>query len=243
MMHRSTLRTIALLVVVGGFLAVVALAPLRAWSSAFLNWVRDIGFAGPALLAAAYVPTSVFLVPVWWMTIGSGFAFGPIVGAVAASLGSLLGASVSFWLGRTIARELVERRVARSRKFAALDRAIADHGFKIVFLTRLSPLLPFNMLNYIFGASHIRFRDFALATWSGMLPSTLLYVWLGTTLQNVAALEEGRPTKRLVNIFMGVLAVVATVAATLLITRISRRALHDSVPEAEELLLEPETVE
>ena len=144
-----------------------------------------------------------------------------------------MGASLAFWLGRTLARGLVEKRLAGNSRFNALDQAVAAGGFKIVLLTRLSPLFPFTLLNYAFGLTKVRFRDYVLASWIGMLPGTVMYVYLGSTVKELADVAagkvEGGPA-RLVLFFVGL---AATVVVTVYVTRLARRALRQAVPEAE----------
>src|SRR5262245_25623204 len=123
------------------------------------EWTRGMGALGPIYLALIYAAACVLFLPGSLLTLGAGFAFGLAGGTLAACLGSLLGVSASFLLGRTVARGAVER-MARSRpRFRAIDEAVGKQGFKIVLLTRLSPVFPFNVLNYGFGITRVSFRD------------------------------------------------------------------------------------
>ena len=110
---------------------------------------------------------------------------------------------------------------------------MAAGGFKIVLLTRLSPLFPFTLLNYAFGLTKVRFRDYVLASWIGMLPGTLMYVYLGSTVKELADVATGNVAggpERLVLFFVGL---AATVVVTVYVTRLARRALRQAVPDAE----------
>ena len=142
-------------------------------------------------------------------------------------------ACLAFWLGRTLARSLIEKRLAGNPRFRALDQAVAAGGFKIVLLTRLSPLFPFTLLNYAFGLTKVRFRDYLLASWIGMLPGTVMYIYLGSTVKELADVAagnvEGGPARRVL-FFVGL---AATVVVTVYVTRLARRALRQAVPEAE----------
>jgi uncharacterized membrane protein YdjX (TVP38/TMEM64 family) len=220
-----------------GLLAMMAVAlvllPVRDLLVGFLGWVRDLGTWGPVVLAAAYIPACLLFLPGWLLTLGAGFLFGVGIGTVAVSAGSVAGASAAFFAGRTLARDWIERRVAASPRFRALDEAVERQGFKIVFLTRLSPLFPFNLLNYAYGASPVGFRDYFLASWIGMLPGTLLYVYLGSLARSLTDLAAGNVQGGIAQkIFFG-LGLVATVAVTALITRTARRALSQAVPRVE----------
>ncbi len=229
----SRLRLVLLLLLVAVAVAAFVLLPIRALSVGFLAWVRGLGPWGPALLAVAYVPASLLFVPGSLLTLGAGFLFGVGVGTVAVSAGSVMGACAAFLAGRTLARGWVERKVAGNPRFRALDQAVARNGFRIVLLTRLSPVFPFNLLNYAYGASPVAFRDYLLASWIGMLPATLLYVYLGSAVKSLADLAAGNVEGGVgQKVFFG-LGLAATVAVTVLVTRIARRALSQAVPRAE----------
>src|SRR5439155_8152758 len=113
------------------------------------------------------------------MTLAAGVIYGVAGGVAIVSPSSVLGATVCFLLGRTVLRKSVEQKVAANPKFAAIERAVSKNGFKIVLLTRLSPVFPFTALNYGLGLTTVKLRDYVLASFLGMLPGTLLYVYLG----------------------------------------------------------------
>lgn len=182
-----------------------------------------------AVLAAAYVPNCLMFLPGWPLTVGAGALLGVGPGVIAVSLGATAGASASFLAGRFLARGWVERRLQGSPRFAALDEAVAREGWKIVLLTRLSPVFPFNLLNYAFGLTRIRFWEYAWTTWVGMLPGSLMYVYIGSTFRDVAAALSGieggreRTTAEQVLFYGGL---VVTVGLTVYITHLARRALR-----------------
>lgn len=219
---------------VGAIAAILIFLPVKDYLSTFLEWVQSIGPWGPALLAAAYVPASLLFIPGWILTLGSGFAFGVVRGTIAVSAGSVLGASAAFLVGRTLGRGWIEERVSRNPRFRAIDQAVSQQGFKIVLLTRLSPVLPFNLLNYAFGLSRVKFRDFVLASWIGMLPATVLYVYFGSAVKNLADLVAGRIEGGIGQKVIFGVGLLATIAVTVLITRIAKRALDQAVSRVEE---------
>ncbi len=201
---------------------------------ALLDWTRGLGFWGPVLLAAIYVVACVFALPGSILTLGAGFAFGLLRGWMAVTAGSLMGVSACFLLGRTVLRKSVERKIAGNAKFRAIDEAVGKEGFKIVLLTRLSPAIPFNVLNYGLSLTKVSFRDFFLGSLIGMFPGTVMYVYFGTlmgSLADVAAghfkggAAEGGTAK---NVLLGV-GLLATVVVTVLVTRLARRALRVAV--------------
>jgi uncharacterized membrane protein YdjX (TVP38/TMEM64 family) len=228
-MSRSTLsRLFGLLVLMA---IIVAAYQHREEVPGLLAWLQDLGPWGPVLLAAIYIPATVLAVPGSLLSLGAGAAFGLVRGTLAVSIGSTLGAAAAFLIGRTLARGWVEQKVAHKPRFRALDHAIGAEGFKIVLLLRLSPVFPFNVLNYALGLTRISFRNYLLASWIGMLPGTVMYVYLGAALGNLARVSEG-PEERGVGqqvLFYGGLA--ATVVVTVFVTRLARKALAAAVPQ------------
>lgn len=229
-MNRAVVVRAALFcTLLAGGIATTLLLPIRAYLARFLEWIQDLGPAGLVLLGAFYIPASIFLLPASLVTLGAGFAFGLGWGLVAVSIGSTLGAAAAFLVGRFLARQWVEGLVAQRPRFRALDQAIAEQGFKIVFLTRLSPVFPFNFLNYAFGLTRVRFRDYFFASWIGMFPGTVMYVYLGSAVKDLADLVAGRVeggTGQKVLFFGGLL---ATIVVTVYVTRVARQALDRAV--------------
>jgi uncharacterized membrane protein YdjX (TVP38/TMEM64 family) len=195
------------------------------WVSQLRSWVEGYGPLGPAVYAAAYVVATVAFVPGSALTIGAGVAFGVVVGTLVVSVGSTLGAALSFLLARTLLRSRVERWVAGNEKFAAIDRAVAREGWKIVALTRLSPVFPFNLLNYSYGLTGVRFWPYVLTSWVAMLPGTVLFVYLGAAGAQVADSVTGAGSWA--RTVLQVVGLMATLAVTVLITRVARRALRE----------------
>ncbi|NQT15383.1 MAG: TVP38/TMEM64 family protein [Planctomycetes bacterium] len=203
--------------------------PTRDYLTLLLHWAGDLGPWGPLLLVTVYVVACLFLLPGSLLTLGAGFLFGVVWGTVAASLGSTLGATAAFLAGRTLARRRVEQKVAGYPKFQAVDRAVKEQGFKIVLLMRLSPLFPFNVLNYALGLTSVKLRDYVLASWIGMFPATLMYVYLGSAAKSVADLALGQSeTGAAQQALLGV-GLVATILVTVLVTRVAKRALDEAV--------------
>jgi uncharacterized membrane protein YdjX (TVP38/TMEM64 family) len=227
----SLIRLVVLVVVVAGLLVAVKLLPVERQLRGFLEWVQDLGPWGPVALAAVYVVATVLMIPGSLLTLGAGFCFHLAVGFITVSIGSTLGATAAFLVGRTLARGLVEAKVAGNPRFRALDQAVGEQGFKIVLLTRLSPVFPFNLLNYAFGLTRVRLRDYALASWIGMMPGTLMYVYFGTLVSELAELDtEGSQQRTGRLVFYGLGLIVAVVAVTVYVTRLARAALARAVP-------------
>jgi uncharacterized membrane protein YdjX (TVP38/TMEM64 family) len=232
MSKSSRWRLIVLLALAAGVALAFAFLPVGDYLKSFVASVDELGPWGPVLVAAVYIPATVLLVPGTLLTLVAGFSFGLYVGTIAISIGSTLGAAAAFLVGRTLARGWVEEKLGKSPRFRALDEAVGEQGFKIVLLTRLSPVFPFNLLNYAFSITKVSFRDYLLASWIGMLPGTILYVYLGTLAGDVAALAAGNVDRTPAYYVVLVGGLIATVAVTVYVTRVARRALAKAAPAA-----------
>ena len=228
----SIFRLVTLAVLVAAIGASVLLLPTREYLSRFLAWVQGIGPWGAVLLGAAYIPAALLFVPGSLLTLGAGFAFGVGLGTVAVSIGSTLGASAAFLAGRTLARGFIETKISSNSRFRAIDQAVKQEGFKIVLLTRLSPVFPFNLLNYAFGLTPVSLRDYFLASWIGMLPGTVMYVYLGSAAKTLADLAAGKVQGGTGQQVLFGVGLVTTVAVTVAVTRVAKRALTAVVPNA-----------
>jgi uncharacterized membrane protein YdjX (TVP38/TMEM64 family) len=196
------------------------------------EWVSAQGAAAPLLFGAAYIIATVLLVPGSVLTLAAGALFGLWRGTLIVLISASLGATAAFLIARYLVRARVAQRVARDERFAGIDRAIGASGLKIVMLLRLSPVVPFNLLNYALGITSVRLRDFVLAC-VAMLPGTLLYVYYGRVVGDVAALAAGARADRDVTyyVLLGV-GLIATILVSALLARIAKRELRRSTPEA-----------
>lgn len=193
---------------------------------AVVAYIREAGATGVLLFAIAYVVSAVAFLPGAALTLVAGFLYGPVLGTAIVSPVSVLAATCSFMLGRTLARDWIGRRVSTQPRFAAVDEAVGREGFKIVALLRLSPMFPFNVLNYALGLTRVRLRDFVVASWLGMLPGTVLYVYLGSLLTSVNdVLTGGSPARPAAASWLYWLGLVATLGVAVLVTRTARQAL------------------
>jgi uncharacterized membrane protein YdjX (TVP38/TMEM64 family) len=194
-----------------------------------LEWAHAAGPAGPVLYGLAYVIATVLFLPGSVLTLGAGFAYGLVGGMAVVVPASVTGALLAFLLGRTVLRDRIARRLEGNARFHAVDQAIGEEGFRVVLLLRLSPVLPFNLLNYALGLTRVRLRDYLLASLIGMFPGTLLYVYLGSLVTSAAELVSGRPSAGLAGKVLFLVGLVATGVATVLITRAARRALEKTL--------------
>jgi uncharacterized membrane protein YdjX (TVP38/TMEM64 family) len=202
-----------------------------AYVPAFAEWVDGLGLWGPLIFIAGYAAAVVLFAPGSVLTLAAGAIFGLLEGTIFVFVAATLGAAVAFLLARHVARAAIERRLAGNARFAAIDRAVGAQGRRIVFLLRLSPVFPFNLLNYALGLTRVRFADYLVAS-SGMLPGTLLYVYAGKIAGDVAALAGGAAVERGTAYYaVLVLGLAATVAVTTMVTRIARRSLAEATGE------------
>jgi uncharacterized membrane protein YdjX (TVP38/TMEM64 family) len=218
------------LLVLASVLAVVLL-PVDRWLLALVEWIRSAGALGVASYAFAYIAATLLLLPGSVLTLGAGFAYGPLWGTLLVSPVSVAAATAAFVLGRSLLRARVSRRVAKYPRFAAIDKAVGDSGFKIVLLLRLSPVFPFNFLNYALGLTRVSLRSYVLASFIGMLPATFLFVYLGSLITNASQLTTGTERGGVWGqlLYWGGLA--ATLIATLFIARVAKKALARAVQE------------
>jgi uncharacterized membrane protein YdjX (TVP38/TMEM64 family) len=222
----------ALHTVAVGALAALAIAIAAraggAYVPAFARWVEGLGVWGPIVFVLGYAAATVAFVPASLLTLAAGAIFGLAAGVVYVFIAAVLGSSAAFLIARYAARASIQARLAGSDRFAAIDRAVAAQGRRIVFLLRLSPAFPFVLLNYALGLTQVHFGDYVLAS-VGMLPGTLLYVYYGKLAGDVAALAGGAAVHAGAGYYAVLaLGLAATVAVTVLVTRTARRALREA---------------
>lgn len=199
-----------------------------------LDWINGLGAIAPLAFILLYLVITVAFVPGSIVTLGGGVVFGVVKGSALVFVGAMLGATAAFLVGRYLARDWVARKIAGNPKFRAIDTAIGREGRKIIFLIRLSPAFPFNLLNYALGLTQVSLKDYVLGT-TGILPGTVMYVYLGSLVGNLAMLGGGEqpPNDQTATVqwALRILGLVATIAITLYITRLARKALREAVPD------------
>jgi uncharacterized membrane protein YdjX (TVP38/TMEM64 family) len=220
MRRRVILATLALAAAV----ALLAASPWRAALEALAGWARAAGPAGPAAFAAAYAAGSVLALPVWPLTVVAGVAYGAWGGFALALPAGTLGASLAFLAGRTLLRQVVTRRVAADPRLAALDEEVSQRGAFLVLLLRLSPLAPYNVVNYALSASRIGLVPFAAASLAGMAPITFAWAWVGATLGGLEGVSGGLPPGPMTRALQWI-GLAATVALVVVLGWMARRAL------------------
>lgn len=195
-----------------------------------LQWVDDLGAIAPIAFVSIYAIATVAFLPGSILTLGAGVVFGIVQGSIYVFIGATIGATLAFLVGRYLARDWVSQKIAGNQKFKAIDRAVGNEGFKIVLLTRLSPIFPFNLLNYGLGVTGVSLKDYVLAS-VGMIPGTIMYVYIGSLAGSIATIggETQPDANPLAQWAIRIIGFAATVAVTLYVTKIARQALDESV--------------
>lgn len=220
------IRAIIFLAAVVALVVLSRFLNLREVLESFLDWIGAHKGLGSGAFVLLYIVATVLALPGSILTLGGGAIFGLGLGFVLVSAGSTLGATAAFLVGRYLAREWVAKRVRNSARFKAVDDAVAQEGWKIVFLTRLSPIIPFNLQNYAYGLTKVDVWHYMLASWVGMMPGTLMYVYLGSAVGSLAQVLAGERQRSPLEYVLFGLGLIATVVVTVYVTRLARRRLR-----------------
>nr|WP_099238319.1 TVP38/TMEM64 family protein [Synechococcus sp. BDU 130192] len=203
----------------------------QAWLLQGLQWIDSLGALGAIAFMVLYVVATVAFLPGSILTLGAGVVFGVALGSIYVFVGATLGAIAAFLVGRYLARQWVSQKIADNPKFRAIDEAVGKEGLKIVLLTRLSPVFPFNLLNYAYGVTGVSLKDYVLGS-VGMIPGTIMYVYIGSLAGNLATLgTESTSANPIAQWSIRILGFVATVAVTVYVTKIARQALNKTVTD------------
>lgn len=190
-----------------------------------IEWIGNLGILGPIFFIIVYILATLLFLPGLLLTLGAGFLFGVVWGSVYVCLGSNLGAMAAFLVGRYFARNWVEKQIFNNDKFKAIDGAVAAEGWKFVGLCRLSPLFPFNLLNYAFGVTKVSLSDYFWASLVGMLPATVMYVYLGSLVKDFTLIGLQKQPTTTIEWILRFVGFFATVGVTIYGTVIAKRSL------------------
>ena len=225
---RSALvRWASVVVIVVSLFALLRQLPMQEAVSRVEGILRELGPWAPIGLGVVYILATVLLAPASVLTLAAGALFGLWTGFVTVSLASTTGATFAFLIARYLARTRVERLIAGRPALRAIDRAIAEGGWRIVALLRLSPAVPFNIQNYFYGLTPIRLRPYVLASWIAMMPGTFMYVYIGHFTGEAVGRRSGRSPMEWALLVVGL---IATVVVTVYITRLARMQLKNYTP-------------
>lgn len=221
-----------LLIGAGAIGAAVAIwrLPVAEWVVSLADRLRDMGLAGVALFVLIYVLAEIVLLPAVPFTMAAGFAYGPVNGFLVASPASLAAATASFLLARTALRGRIRAVIDRHPVARAIDSSITTRPFWLILLLRLSPVVPFNILNYALGLSTVSLGRYVLASFVGMIPGTWMYVYLGSLMTSAAELGRAREARSPQEWALLIAGLVATIVAVAVVTRAAKRALDAQLP-------------
>ena len=216
----------AYLVIIAALFATISFLPLDDLSKELKKWIESLGIWGPVALGIIYVFATILFVPGTILTLVAGAVFGLVTGFITVSIASVVGASLAFLIARYFARDKVASMAENNRHFDAIDKAIEEGGWKVVGLLRLSPAIPFNVQNYLYGLTKVKFWPYVLTSWIAMMPGTFMYIYLG----NVSGAALGGDQEKSVGqwVLLGV-GLLATVAVTVYITKLAKSKLDEDV--------------
>ena len=194
----------------------------------FNQWIESLGPWAPVVFCVAYVVATVMLIPGSALTLGAGLLFGVVRGSIYVSVASTVGACAAFLLARYGFRRSVERSIEVHPRFKAISQAVSAHGWQVVFLTRLSPVLPFTFLNYAYGLTRVSFRDYLSASWLGMIPGTVMYVYIGALAQKASTASQAG----YLPVALHVVGLIATILAAAVVARMAKKILNQQMQES-----------
>ena len=197
-----------------------------------LIWIKNLGLWSPIIFIILYNLATLILIPGVVLTMGGGVIFGVFLGSIYVFFASTLGAAIAFIIGRYISRDWVSQQLNKYPKFDAINKAVVREGFKIVFLTRLCPLFPFNLLNYAFGVMQVSFKDYILGS-LGMIPGTFMYVYLGSLIGDITLIgiphKSTNFTIEVTKWIINIIGLITTVLVTIYVTILAKKALEKSL--------------
>jgi uncharacterized membrane protein YdjX (TVP38/TMEM64 family) len=194
-----------------------------------LQWINSLGAVGGIVFIGIYIIATLAFLPASILTLGAGIIFSITWGSLYVFIGSTLGATAAFLVGRYLAKGWVKEKISSYKKFATIDQAVSKKGLKIVLLMRLSPLFPFNLLNYALGVTSVSFSDYFLGS-AGMIPGIIMYVYLGSLVGNIALIgSKNQPNNLLLHLVIQIIGLIATIAVTVYVTKIAKKALEEEV--------------
>jgi uncharacterized membrane protein YdjX (TVP38/TMEM64 family) len=208
---RRLMRSAMFLIVIVGLAAAWRWTPLGNWLdvTTLVQWVRPLEDHPlmPLLVIGAYAVGGLVVAPITMLIIATAMAFGPLLGFTYSLLGCLISAALTYGIGSLIGRETVRR--FAGRHVSQLSQRLARHGLTAILIVRILPVAPFTVVNVMAGASEVRFRDFMLATFLGMLPGLVVMTLFGDQLQDAIQDPRAESFMILVALVVGLVLVMA----------------------------------
>jgi uncharacterized membrane protein YdjX (TVP38/TMEM64 family) len=192
-------------------------------------WFNALITKDPVIFIIFFNISTLFCMPASLLALSAGYAFGLGWGTVYVLISAIIGATLAFWMGRYLAQSWVQRKMQGNIQFRAIAQAVAQEGWKIVLLTRLSPIFPFNLTSYAFGATQISLKNYSLGS-LGLLPGTLLYTYMGSLTSELTTVNLSAPSTslsiKMAQWGMRLVGLAATFILTFYMHRIAKKALH-----------------
>ncbi len=221
------LKIFSILLIIAAFLLILRALPVDALLEGMQVWVKGLGPWGPAVFAAIYAVWTVLFLPGAALTLAGGAIFGLVDGLLAVWVGASVGLALSFLIARYLARQKVSALASANPKFGAIDRAIGQGGWKIVAMLRLSPVMPFNVQNYLYGVTALGFVPAVLTSAVFILPGTFLYVYLGHVAAQAAEAASGGQGRSAAEWGLLAVGLLATVLVTVYVTKLASKVLKE----------------
>jgi uncharacterized membrane protein YdjX (TVP38/TMEM64 family) len=210
-----------------------------------MEWVQQSGWIGVAGFIVFYTLTCVFFLPGSILSVGAGAIYGFWFSTVLVTVSSTIGAMVNFLTSRYLARGWMHRKLSQSAKFRALEKAVCAEGWRMILISRMSPIIPHSLVSYAAGLIRISFWRFTLGSFVGFLPQSAAYTYVGAVVGKAVRTSAGVTAHDPVTWLFYCIGLVATLAVTVLTTRIARRswkmyfAERKSVKDSRPLLADP----
>jgi len=225
---RTYARIGVFVLVAAALVAATRMLPLGEWLQVFSRWMQELGPAGMFLYSLVYALAVVLLVPGSILTLMAGAAFGLVPGVASVLAGATMGAALAFLISRHVARRRIESWIETKPRFSAVDEAVAREGWKIVLLTRLSPVFPFSLQNYAYGLTRVSFWQYMVASLIGMTPGTFMYVYIGFLGRSSLGAAVGSEDVETLELALQIVGLAATLLVTIFIARIAGKALKEA---------------
>ena len=201
------------------------------WETSLL-WVEKLGFWGYLLFFFIYNLGTLFFVPGSVLTVKGGCLYGLFLGTIIVLISAIIGAIVTFLLGRYYCRDWVNSQLEKYPTLKKIDKVVAKEGWKIVFLTRLCPLFPFNLLNYFFGITQVTLKDYIIGS-LGIFPGTVMYVYIGSLARDLATFDASHyhtnPEAQSVMWVIHLVGLIATIAITIYTVEIAKKTINQNI--------------
>ena len=223
---RTLIVRVAVIAALVALIAYLPNLPLGDWLTDLSDWALQNPAKGAIAYLVACAFAGVLMTPGWVPMTLAGFLFGLTKGFGLAAIGMTIGGATGFVVGRSLLREWIARRIEGNRRLMAIDKALDDKAFTVVVLTRLALVLPYNVLNYVYGVTRVRPVTYVVATGVGMLPAVLMYVYFGTLARDIGQILAGGGAPPAGRWWIAGIALAAIIAATVVIHRAANRALE-----------------